>query len=229
MRTSKYTLEANERIEVTTSGNYVSVRESVTDLIIENPDSGEIIEVSQGDDFQLESFDTLYITNTSAEKISIKLTVSRDKKAGSAKVGGSVSVAGDIGLNSVTLGLLSAAILDAQIIRNTNTFVRNTAITANSAVEVVAPLDNVNGVVINAASAIGFAGGVAFTALIAKATIPANITEGDVICANNLAQPGFNYGMALSKDVFIPAGLGVYFYLQGGESGALRTVLYTLL
>lgn len=98
MRTSTFILNANERLEIAASGNYVQVRSSAVDLIIEHPNTGERIEVSQGDDFQFDDFKTLYLENTAATTETIKLTISKNKKAGSAKVGGSVNIAGSVEL-----------------------------------------------------------------------------------------------------------------------------------
>lgn len=118
MRTSSYFIPAGERIEIATAGNYVQVRESAVDLIIEHPEKNEKIEASQGDDFQLSDFSRLYVTNTGGTDETVKLTISKDKKAGSAKVGGSVNVAGSVTLanGGMTQGRASVTNVNQQIL-----------------------------------------------------------------------------------------------------------------
>lgn len=98
MRTITLKINAGDRIEFAASGNYIAVRQSAVDLLIEHTEKGQSIEVSQGDDFQFDAFKSLYVTNLGVTNETIKLTVSTDKKAGSAKVGGSVNVAGSVTL-----------------------------------------------------------------------------------------------------------------------------------
>jgi hypothetical protein len=88
------------------AGDYVRVRQSLVDLIIENQEAGEVIEVSQGDDFTFTPFKTLRISHSSNAEQVIKLIVSTGKKAGSSQVGGSISIVGDIALDAATLAAL---------------------------------------------------------------------------------------------------------------------------
>lgn len=79
--------------ELAADGDYVRVRSSAVDLIIENIASGEKIEVSQGDDFEFTPFKNLRISHASGSEQTVKLIISKGKKAGSAQVGGNISVA----------------------------------------------------------------------------------------------------------------------------------------
>lgn len=101
MRTVTYIIPAGETIEEAIAGDYVRVRSSAVDLVIENPDAGEKIEVSQGDDFQFTPFKHLRISHQDAAAQTIKLTVASGKRAGSAKVGGSVTVAGSVPISNL--------------------------------------------------------------------------------------------------------------------------------
>ena len=113
MRTSSYVLQAGERIEIAASGNYVRVRKSLVELIIENGESNEKVEVSEGDDFEFSPFKNLYITNTGAIADTIKLTIANGKKAGSAKVGGSVALAGSVTLANGAMAQNRASVTNA--------------------------------------------------------------------------------------------------------------------
>lgn len=118
MRTITLSINAGERIEFAASGNYLQVRQSAVDLIIEHPEKNEKIEVSQGDDFQFSDFKSLYVTNLGATNEVIKFTISKDKKAGSAKVGGSVNVAGSVTLanGGMTQGRASVTNVNQQVL-----------------------------------------------------------------------------------------------------------------
>jgi hypothetical protein len=96
MRTIPINIAAGQTEEFAAAGNYLQVRQSAVDLIIENPLTAEKVEASQGDDFQFDDFKSLRVTNTGVTDQLIKLTVSKNKKAGSAKVGGSVNVSGAV-------------------------------------------------------------------------------------------------------------------------------------
>lgn len=100
MRTSTFTVPAGTSQEISLAGNYLLVKQSAVDLIIEHPEGGEKFEASQGDDFQISNFKSLIITNNDASDQVVKLTVATNKKAGSAKVGGSVNVAGSVTLKN---------------------------------------------------------------------------------------------------------------------------------
>lgn len=138
MRTITVNADAGERIEFAASGNYLQVRQSAVDLIIEHPETGERIEVSQGDDFQFEPFKSLYVTNLGATNEVIKLTISKDKKAGSAKVGGSVNVAGSVTLANGAMTQSRASVTNVnQAILAANTSRRYLLIQNNDAAAVL--------------------------------------------------------------------------------------------
>jgi len=92
MRLYSINVATGQAFDLAAYGDYVLVRSSAVDLIIENTESGEKIEVSQGDDFQFDLFSSLRISHSSGSDQPVKLVISTGKKAGSAKVGGSVSV-----------------------------------------------------------------------------------------------------------------------------------------
>lgn len=97
MRIKTIKIAPGQAFELTAPGDYVRVRSAAVDLTIENPDAGEILEVSQGDDFQMSPFKSLRISHASGAEQVVKLIVATGKKAGSSQVGGSISVAGQQG------------------------------------------------------------------------------------------------------------------------------------
>lgn len=102
MRTLTVKIAAGATEELAVKGNYVRIRTAPYELIIENPDTSEKVEASQGDDFELSAFKRLRVTNNGGIDSIFKLTISQDKKAGSAPgvISGTVAVAGGVDINS---------------------------------------------------------------------------------------------------------------------------------
>jgi hypothetical protein len=131
----------------------------------------------------------------------------------SISIGGTVSVSNALADAALTAGYGSV-----------------TALAANTAVQIVAPGANVNGIVVHSAGIVTFSGGTNNASLIAKATAPANVTDGDVIL---MAASGAAFSAVpsiLSKLNRIPAGRGLYFISTAAESApSCRNVSYTIL
>lgn len=94
MRTLTIKIAAGSTEELAVKGNYVRIRTAPYDLFLENPDTSEKVEGSQGDDFELSEFKRLKVTNTGGVDSVFKLTISQDKKAGSAPgtISGTVAI-----------------------------------------------------------------------------------------------------------------------------------------
>lgn len=94
MRLQTIKIASGQAFDLAATGDYIRVRYSAVDLTIEQPDSGEVIEVSQGDDFEFTPFSRLRISHASGADQTVKLIVSKGKRAGSSQVSGSLSIAG---------------------------------------------------------------------------------------------------------------------------------------
>lgn len=92
MKTRKFIIPPGEPFEIAVQGDYVRVKQSAVDLLIENADAGESVEMSEGEDFDFSMFKTLRVSHEDASEQTVKLTISKGKRGGSAKVGGAVSV-----------------------------------------------------------------------------------------------------------------------------------------
>lgn len=101
MRQITLKINAGEVAEIAQDGNYVRIRSALVTLRIENPDASEVIEADQGDDFQFSNFQRLRISHEDAAEQTIKLIVSKNKKAGSSQVGGSVTIAGSVPVSNL--------------------------------------------------------------------------------------------------------------------------------
>ena len=107
------------------------------------------------------------------------------------------------------------------------------ALAANTAVQVVAPGANVNGCIVWRATAVSSsAAGDPFASLVAKASAPATIVDGDVImgCDGYPSGAGTHTTSAkLDQPVKVAAGKGIYFIATVAEASGVRSCLYTLL
>ena len=101
MRTLTVKIAANSTEELAIKGDYVRLRLAPYDVILENPDTSEKVEGSQGDDFELSPFKRLKVSNTGGVDSVFKLTISQGKKAGSAQVAGNVAVSGGVNVSSL--------------------------------------------------------------------------------------------------------------------------------
>lgn len=109
-------------------------------------------------------------------------------------------------------------------------FKSNAALAANTPEVVFTAGSNPNGAVVYDARFITTkAGGIC--ALLAKATAPTSVTDGDCILSPDYYQNAANVQDAgkLIKPIKIPAGKGLYFIDSGAQTLAMRSVLYKLL
>lgn len=115
----------------------------------------------------------------------------------------------------------------------TNSYQNGQAMAAASPNQIIAPASNVNGAVIHRATINSFvpAGPGNVVTMLAKNANPTSAVDGDVIliALNTITSGGNNYVGVLERDILIPAGKGLYFWANIGESTGTRQVLYTLL
>lgn len=109
-------------------------------------------------------------------------------------------------------------------------FKANTQLVANTPETIFTAGANVNGAIV---TAIGFKSNLAtqgITAIVAKATAPATVVDGNVVMGPQTALGTINMGF-LPAAIKIPAGQGLYFITDTNEAagGNLRYCLYTLL
>lgn len=113
------------------------------------------------------------------------------------------------------------------------TYSTNITQSANIAAQVFSPASNVNGAIVwsftsevtNAAAAIR-------CALLAKASAPASVIDGDPIASSDRSftlGTAFTSGFKLARATRIPAGKGLYHISDANEATCLRGALYTLL
>ncbi|HLO62905.1 MAG TPA: hypothetical protein VK165_08060 [Azonexus sp.] len=163
-------------------------------------------------------FTQILIENSAqpGKRLRIFYGVDLDFQAGvnaSISIGGTVSVSNALADAALTAGYGNVGLLAAA-----------------TAVQVVAPAANVNGIVVHSAGIITYTGGTNNCALVAKNAAPATVVDGDVIL---MAASGAAFSAVpsiLSKLNRIPAGKGLYFISTNAEAApSCRNVAYTIL
>lgn len=119
---------------------------------------------------------------------------------------GASSVTGTIALDAATLLALEQINVRPEV--PTTSWTSAAALTANTAIQIVSPGSNGNGLVLLQASACLWSGGISSQALIAKATAPTTVVDGEVLF--QIAGASGAYAN-LAVPQYIAAGLGLYY------------------
>lgn len=181
-------------------------------------------------------FDAVEITSATAQTVVVVIAdghVKYDRFSGSVSVSnlpatqpvsGSVSVSNLPATQPVSGSVANTSPEQAQIYGASYKSV--TGMAANSPDTIFTAAQNANGAVIHRADLYNYGGtGVRFS-LLAKATAPTSVIDGDVIAVSkHIATDSF---ATVEKPIKIPAGKGL-FYISDGDNSPIRSVLYTLL
>lgn len=172
-------------------------------------------------------FGVVQITSASAQTIRFAYGTG---EAGTRRAAGAVSIVG-----TVPVDLIAA---DVDAIRRPElpgaSWNHGVAMVANTPVTVFTAAANVNGALIwSAQHADIHGGGGAIATLVAKATAPANILDGEVIAMSENAASGTGpaTNIQLRQPTRIAAGLGLFFLVNQASSGSstARACRFTLL
>lgn len=120
MRTMTIVVQPGDVYELGAVGDYIRIKLAAVDINIENVQSGDNFEASQGDDFEMTPFSQLNISHASGSAQTIKILVSKGKKANSSPVAGSVTVSNPVALDSATLAALETIQTNATIVGTPN-------------------------------------------------------------------------------------------------------------
>jgi len=114
----------------------------------------------------------------------------------------------------------------------TATWCQNISLLTNSAVQIVSPSLNVNGMEVINAEGNFYCTGEAMSSLIAKTSAPSTSTDGDVLAISKTIGNYQFKVMELKNKVFVPAGKGLYLISSNAENSAVpwqKAVTYKLL
>lgn len=242
-------LEANESREVAASGEYFELRNAVsTVMLIELLDRtggviSRLVSPEQSDYVRPGLFETVRITNGATAQTVRYFYGTGD--AGSRRFSGNIS--GTVDLSAATLAALESVDLNAATVNSLKLSTpRSEAHTTNGATQVLlasnlndticTPAANVNGLVMQSFYAIHqTTTGNVLGSLLAKAgAVPANWSDGAMLCpmyqAANIGGATQYYKCELIRDIFVPAGFGVYFnQSEGTNANGARQWRYRLL
>lgn len=240
MKPFNLTLAANEVRAVSVAGDFFELRKApyALDLVeflnIDNGVVGLIDESEASDKTRTkEPFAQVRIKNGATAQ-SIRFYHGFGD-SGSNRFTGVVS--GEVSLSVATLATIDASIDDARKPYE-KTGHQNTAagLAANTPETVLLPAANTGGVIVMAAALASLSTGnvCGFGGLLAKASAPANITDGMVVAPLkpfSYEQPNLKYiwGADLNHDVFVPAGLGLYWIADTALSANPRSVRWRAL
>lgn len=146
-----------------------------------------------------------------------------------AGINASIAISGNVGINNTASAPVPC--VDSAAFYTGN-YASITPAAALTAVQIIAPGANANGVLIRRASFwSNNAGAVIKGALIAKNAAPATLVDGAVLCSTEqvVQANGFNSSCKMECDVVVPAGLGLYYITDIAEAACSRTMLYKVL
>lgn len=103
-----------------------------------------------------------------------------------------------------------------------------TNMAANTPDTIIAPGANVNGAIL-VNGCFHMLGNMGYNALIAKASAPANVLDGDVIDCSYTPSGAVISSFRIQRPIRIAAGLGIYAINSVVETNALRSLIYKLL
>ena len=171
-------------------------------------------------------FGVIQITSASAQTIRFAYGTG---EAGTRRAAGAVSIVGTVPVDLVTA--------DVEAIRRPELpgafSVQNAVLVANTAVNIFTAAANTNGAIVWSASAGDQQGAPGQISLIAKATAPGSVVDGEVIeIANVSPSTSVNYlNLKLITPTRVAPGLGLWWIgsLGGAAASSLRVCRYTLL
>lgn len=145
----------------------------------------------------------------------------------------SIEIANDVG-NRIPVTLDPTQVIQTAqtVMAYTASYSSTAQSVAGTAVQMLAPATNVNGVILNKfENLIQVSGGSTTWVVLAKATAPANLTDGDVLlCGQALASGRVSLDISKDGQPKVAAGKGIWFYSSGvSDQTLLRDALFTVL
>lgn len=237
----------NGKAQWIVAGGYFKLLETVNPVTVELFLQGQRVlyaAAAEGGFYNRTTFDRVEITTGANEAVAWfygPQEGGQDRFSGSVSVTGQVDVSdraarllgvgyGNLGaLAQAAIGGVNAAqVSDRGYVYGASYSAKGNA-GANTAVAIVAPGSNVNGVIVWSASLRHYAGGAVFGALLAKTSAPASVTDGDALLSGMGNNGASNPGGQLERAVFVPAGKGIYEIFDAAQTDRLTQMKYTIL
>jgi hypothetical protein len=224
LRDSTIKLVAGAPEDIPADGNYLRISTAVYPLIVE-VGGNDVYKLNPGQDVTYpidEGFTRIRLSTLAPVDDLVTVTIGNNVKVGSVVLSGQVSIAGTPNMNLVNQPSVKVMPKD-----NIQSYSSNVALVAG-ATNIFTAASNVGGVEVFNIDHMSYAGSTRYMTYIAKATAPANISDGLVIASNNnvfVTGGGNQFAICtLKTPVFIPPGLGLWVYINATESEGIRTV-----
>lgn len=234
LRERVITIKAGDTFDQSMQGNVLRVTAGMVPLRVQDRNqqmdftllAGERAEFTDGE------FPGLILSHTSGVDQTFKIQVGKGVNVASALVSGTVTITGTptVNVQSVqnTVKVLSDGFSYGACWKS------RTVNAANSAVTIVSPAANIDGLIVHAvrySSYSSYGEGKLYQALVAHTSAPSNLVTGDVILSTNNWQPsGANTSGTMNTDVpiLVPAGKGLYVISNVLETDKMASILYTI-
>lgn len=183
--------------------------------------SGEFDDANTKNVFTLDATfaNTVKVTNTGAEAVPVAL-----------QAGASVGINNTVA-NRIPVSLDAAQTLNiaGSTVNYTHTYKGTASSTTNAPIQLLAAAANVNGAVLEKFDLVSAGSSISYY-VVAKATAPANVNEGDLLHVGMTVSGGVA-SMDVSKNgrVRAPAGMGIWYITGNPDSATLRSALMTVL
>jgi hypothetical protein len=214
-----YTIPANQSVIIPAQNNHFFILAATGNVGIWGDTFGQFDGLTQGQGMNNCPFNKLILSDQSGASNTVKLLIAPGEFT-----------------NQILQSLVS--IQSSQILQlirpeqSTGHYQSNSAIVAATPIQIIAPAANINGAVILSANTFSSGTNLPGVTLIAKATAPSTVIDGEVFMyanANMVSGTTYYEESQLPKEEFLAAGLGLYFISGANSSFSNLSVRYKLL
>jgi hypothetical protein len=235
LRLQTTTVPANGFAAMPFDGDYLRIKTAAIEFSFKT-ENGDDFTLIEGEEAFLEPFQILNIYNNTGAAQNVSYYIGKKGvRVGSAKVSGNVTVSNQIDILPATQTNLKVITNTVKVVNDGQAYgasYRSTTNTAANTPEAIfLPAANINGAILHSAQFDSYNGITAQKpALLAKASAPVSVTDGDGILSVDchFSATGLITG-SLKNPIKIPAGKGLYYISDVADTFASRSALYTLL
>lgn len=236
------TFSAGETKVFYLSGSYFELIDcaNAVDVLLTDRSGGQrarMIGAAQTHHVKNTPYEVVQITSASAQTIRFAYG---SGEAGTRNTAGSVSVLNAVDISAASLAALESTDINAaslaamkQPLQSTGNFKSNSALAAATPETVFTAAANVAGAIVLTAGYTIYGNATwTWAVFIAKATAPASVTDGEVLCSplvQNIASTNYTESGQIPGAQYLPPGVGLYFITSGAALGGVRHARYRLL
>lgn len=229
LRNKKLVLAPDQQYEFPLHGDSLRVVSANVPIYFKTQDGALDFYLEQGEKatFEGQDFLTLVIYHLDVADQTVIISIGKDADIGSAKFSGNVSISNAVALDAATIAAMES--VDANPIVFGSSLYYSTAFVANTPVQLIAPGANVNGIVLHKLSLASYNAATHNWNVLAKASAPANISDGDIILSLENGLASTVASGKVERATKILAGKGLYVYPTVAASVVALMAQYTIL